>query len=135
MRVAGHGMHSASGCAILAVDASSLVTGSFGGGCFRARARLGSSRRSTALRRCRGLLSGRATLATSKSPTPRRGLFEQQPAFLESQSLGIAILWNLGVLFTVGDIRPVAAVQHLDPVHTEISDRAVRVGFLLQPDY
>src|SRR5256886_3370401 len=57
---------------------------------------------------------------------------EQRAAFLEREGLGVAVLGYLGVLLAIGDVRSVAAVEHLDAFGGEVLDDAIGVRFLLQ---
>src|SRR5262249_6943910 len=104
----------ASGCTIALAVARCAAVGFFRGG------RIGC---------------GTTALASAAAAATRGGLFDQQPAFFEGEGLWSAILGDLRVLLPVGDIRAVAAIQHLDAVHTEVDDRAIRVGLLLQSDH
>src|SRR5689334_4969438 len=79
----------------------------------------------SSLRRGGLLAASRSALAASEAPTASGSLFDQHAAFLECQSLRITILRNLRVLLAIGDVRPIAAVQHLNSVYTEIDDGAI----------
>src|SRR6266513_737664 len=57
---------------------------------------------------------------------------EQRAAFLEREGLGVAVLGYLGVLLAIGDVRAVAAVEHLDAFGGEVLDDAIGVRFLFQ---
>src|SRR4029077_18899668 len=57
---------------------------------------------------------------------------EQRAAFLEREQLRVAVLGYLGVLLTVGDVRSIAAVEHLDTLGREVLDEAIGIRFLLQ---
>src|SRR5256885_2073094 len=57
---------------------------------------------------------------------------EQRAAFLEREGLGVAVLRYLGVFLAIGDVRSVAAVEHLDALGGEVLDDAIGVRFLLQ---
>src|SRR6267378_89482 len=69
--------------------------------------------------------------ASESSAAFRRGR-EQRAAFLERERLGVAVLRYLGVLLAIGDVRSVAAVQHLDTLGREVLDDAIGIRFLLQ---
>src|SRR5438046_8180030 len=57
---------------------------------------------------------------------------EQRAAVLEREGLGVAVLRYLGVLLAIGDVRSVAAVEHLDAFGGEVLDDAIGVRLLLQ---
>src|SRR6185295_6798257 len=75
----------------------------------------------------------RVLLATEALPTQRR-VREQLAADLERDRLRIRVFRHARVALAVGDVRAVAAVQHLDVVDAEVLDDAVGVGFLLEAD-
>ena len=70
--------------------------------------------------------------ATARRTHGRGG--QQRAAFLERQRLRIAVLGDARVALLVGDVRTVAAVEHLDVVDAEILDDAVGIGDLLGLD-
>ncbi len=95
-------------------------------------------------RQCRRRVARRRLLAPAfagslrpKRPrVPLAGAASQQRlAFLERQRLGVAILRHARILGRVGDVRAVAAVQHLDLLGREILDDAVGVGQHLGRDH
>src|SRR5512135_2890775 len=76
-----------------------------------------------------GRFSGRRFPAPPALPF-RRGR-ENRAAFLERERPRVAVLRDLAVLLSVGDVRTVAAIQHPDPGLREIEDRPVRLELLL----
>ena len=75
-----------------------------------------------------------AVLRPQRLRAALRGGGEQCLALLERQRLRFAVLRDLGVLLAVGDVRPVAAVQHLDAGVAELEDDAVGLDLLLFAD-
>ena len=88
------------------------------------------------LRRCCGFRGARLRvgfLAAEAAAARRRG-GQQLAAHLERDGLRIRVLRNARIALAVGDVRAVAAVQHLDVVDAEVLDDAVGVRFLLEAD-
>src|SRR6267378_923018 len=95
------------------------------GRCGRARRRaLGGGRR--------GSCGTLALAPASESSAAFRRRREQRAALLECEQLRVAVLRYLGVLLAVGDVRSVAAVQHLDTLGREVLDDAIGIRFLFQ---
>src|SRR5882762_6373997 len=107
-------------------------------GCGRAgllpgRGRFRGARRRTLAGGWRGSCATLALAPTSESSAAFRRGREQRAAFLERERLRVAVLRYLGVLLAIGDVRSVAAVQHLDALGRKVLDDAIGIGFLLQP--
>src|SRR3954467_8711104 len=71
----------------------------------------------------RSCLFGSRAFARRAAPTAAEAsgaalgsLLNQHPTLLECQRLGIPVFRDLGVLLAVGDVWPVASIQHLDAV-------------------
>ena len=60
---------------------------------------------------------------------------EQCAALLERQGFRIAVFRDTCVARLVGDVRPIASVEHLDVVDAEVLDGTVGVGHLLGGDH
>src|SRR5512143_2744873 len=76
---------------------------------------------------------GRRGLATpARALGRRRG--DQRLALLERERFRVAVLRDLAVLRTVGDVRPVAPVQNLDPGLGECPDDAIRLDLAFLAD-
>src|SRR5512145_557813 len=99
------------------------------------RARHGCGRRSRGggLGGGRGLGGRRRRLASPASAPRRRGL-EQCLALLERERLRVAVLRDAAVALAVGDVRAIAAVQHLNAGLGELADDALGLDLELFAD-
>src|SRR6185312_2177564 len=79
---------------------------------------------------------GRRFLASSEAPesssTSLGRLLQEGPALLESEALRVALLRNLRVLLFVGDVRTIAAIQHLNAVVGKIENQTGGVRLFLE---
>ena len=93
--------------------------------------RAGFSAARLSARRLRGRRRLLREAAEAALAALRRGR-DQLLALVQRQRLRLAILGDLRVLRAIGDVRTVAAVQHLDAGVREIDDDAVRVQHFLR---
>ena len=74
-------------------------------------------------------------VSCGRSGVPRSGAAASSSRqIVQRDGLRIRVLGHARVALAVGDVRAVAAVQHLDVVDAEVLDDAVGVRFLLQAD-